>query len=556
MLWLASAIAFAGGGPLDVLILFNGDAPDARSVAEYYGDQRSIPADRRCAVTGVDPSTRSMAFADYQSTIQAAFRSCLAAASNADEIDYVVTVRGLPYRIDIPDGYSTSLEAMLQVDGAADDAGVPLAGRPQSLRSYFLASFRNPAFVGGAFRSGDTRVDNPYSSWYQAGAGIVRSDSLPWTFERSDPWSEGGFDFQGHLFVVTRLDGFDFQDARDLVDRAVSADGTFPVAELLCMRGADEARAARDPECEFVSRMLEDAGLPGVWLDAHDPALSGHTVAAYFTGTAELRAAIDGQTYVPGAIADNLTSTGAYPENFFCSADGATCPEVEAQTSIARFVRAGVTGVHGTVNEPLNNVFPAAGTLLLYSMGYNLGESYFFNTQFVYWQNLVLGDPLTTPYAERPQVVVPDSVPAGEPIAISATHPDGVAALRVVVDGEIVADDDVDAITVALDGPPGTVHEVLAIAYASPAVLARPGWPVAEPAPLPDVQGWTKQDVTITESPIDDTDGPDTDIAVEPDACGCSASPTGGIPLVMVLSSIVWLGRSRRRSGERDGRIS
>ena len=88
---------------------------------------------------------------------------------------------------------------------------------------------------------------------------------------------------------------------------------------------------------------------------------------------------------------------------------GKTCPASEAQTAIARYVRAGATGVHGAVNEPLNNVFPNAGALLLYTFGYSLGESWFYAQRFLYWQNLHLGDPLATPYGTRP------STPPGTP---------------------------------------------------------------------------------------------------------------------------------------------
>lgn len=552
MILLSSAVALAGGGPLDVLVLFNADDPDATDVAGYYAEKRSIPGTRLCGVHGVDPATRSVDFPTYQLSIQTALRGCLHDLKDPDEIDYIVTVRGLPYRIDIPDGYSASLEAMLQIDGATED-DVEIAGQKQAITSgYFAASIENPAFVGGRLQSGDSVVTNPYSAWYGASGGLVRSDDLPWSFQRGDTWRDGGVDWTGHLFVVTRLDGFDYQDAKDLVDRGVAADATFPDAEILCMRGADEARAARDPECEFTARMLVTAGLPGAWLDTHDAALTGHTVAAYFTGTADLRGAIDGQTYVPGAIADNLTSTGAYPENFFCSADGATCPESEAQTSIARFVRAGVTGVHGTVNEPLNNVFPNAGTMVLYTFGYNLGESYFFNTRYLYWQNLVLGDPLTTPYAERPVVDIPAEVPVGTPLTVTATHPDGVAETRIYVDGILRAVDDADALSFALAGTAGTTHEILGVAFAAPAVMPRPGWPVEDPEPHPDVQGWTKQTVTLVEPPdedTDDTDVPDdTDVETGDDGCGCASSGAGS-PLLGVALALAWLRVTRRYDG-------
>ena len=161
------------------------------------------------------------------------------------------------------------------------------------------------------------------------------------------------------------------------------------------MEGADSARAARDPECEYATRMLSAAGFNAEYLGPHDSALSGRTVGAYLTGAANLRGAIDGLEYAPGALTDNITSYGALPRNWFCDVTGESCPENEAQTAIARFVRAGATGAQGTVAEPYNFAFPNAGLLLLYTFGYNLGESYLFNQKYLYWMNTVVGDPLT-----------------------------------------------------------------------------------------------------------------------------------------------------------------
>jgi len=156
------APAHAGGGPMNVLVLYNGDDPDAAGVAEYYADARAIPAGQLCGVSGIDPLTQTMTFDDYAATVQPAFRACLAALPQPEEIDYVVTIRGLPYRVDITDGYSASLEAMVQVDGGVDQDGVEIAGQPQRYASsYYLASVDNPAFVDGAAEEGDFTVSNP-----------------------------------------------------------------------------------------------------------------------------------------------------------------------------------------------------------------------------------------------------------------------------------------------------------------------------------------------------------------------------------------------------------
>src|SRR5690606_18349008 len=127
-----------------------------------------------------------------------------------------------------------------------DGDGEPVAGSPQRPYStVFRASVPNPAYIDGWLLGGDYTVSNPYAGSYVSSTRIVRSEELPSSFRRASAGSEGGYDLGGQLFVTSRLDGFDYEDAHALIDRAVLADGSFPEAEILCMRSADEARGAR-----------------------------------------------------------------------------------------------------------------------------------------------------------------------------------------------------------------------------------------------------------------------------------------------------------------------
>jgi len=298
------------------------------------------------------------------------------------------------------------------------------------------------------------------------------------------------------------------------------------------MAAADEARGARDPECEFLTRLLEQDGLPGRWLSPFDGQLAGQEVAALFTGTTSLQDGIDGNLWVPGAVACNLTSYGAVPANFHCSDDGLTCPANESQTSIARFVRAGATAAHGTAAEPLNNTFPNAGALLLYSAGYNLAESFLYSQRYLYWQNVLLGDPLVTPYATRPEVSVPAEAPQGGVLQIDARHPDGVASITLYLDGLLTQKTLGDQLSWPIEGTADDVLEVLAVARSAHATIQRQGWPVSEQTLRPRVQGWNASKVTIVDpiptpppTPADPVSSP-----TEPaEGCGCNTSGWGAV---------------------------
>ena len=541
MLWmLAGTAAWAGGGPLNVAVLYNAEVPDAADVAAYYAAQRELPEGHLCGVTGVGEAETSITYESYELTVLADLESCLSALPEGDRVDYLVVVRGLPYRVEAG-SYTTSLSAMLQVYRSS------VSG--QAVTSSDGATVANPWYQSSS-TSGYT-VDNDYAGWYTSATAIVRAPEQPETFQRG---GEGSGAMSGDLFVVTRLDGFDYADAYDLVDRAVASDGTFPIAPMLCMHGADSARGARDPECEYVTRMLAGLSTESLWLDTFDGALEGYEVSAYFTGAANMIGAIDGLTYAPGAITDNLTSYGAVPNNFFCSEDGETCPSSESQTSVARFVRAGATGAHGTVNEPYNNVFPNAAALLHYAMGYNLGESYFFNQRFLYWQNLTLGDPLATPYAERPVVSLSAEAPAeNRPLTLSATHPDGVRAVRLFVDGALVAEDEGDT----LEWVPGEagfaegdVLTAYAIAEADDVELGElPDWPHRGTVVRARTQGWSAVSLTIgppeADPAPDDSGGGGKD---EEGGCATvSGRAAGGLWWLVGLAAAVL--RARERGG-------
>ncbi len=533
---------------MNVVVLYNADIPEATAVAKHYEKARSLPAGHLCAVSGLKATDTTIDVATFKSKIQGSLDTCIAALPQPEMVDYVVIVRGLPYDVTLPT-YGASLQAVVQVRHAikiGDKSEIAGAGQPGNTTATVANPFHSASFVD---YSADYTVDNLYKAWYSDANILVRNNPPP-AFHSADAKSGGGYDVVGNslnyttnvydwsknnLVIVTSLDGFDYKDANDLIDRGVASDGTFPKAEIMCMQGEDSARAARDPECEFTTRMLTSAGFNGKWVTPFSGTLSGHTVAAYFTGSADsVKNAIAGNTFVPGAITDNLTSYGAAISNFSCSTDGTKCPAAEAQTSCARFVRAGATGTHGTVAEPLNNVFPNAGSMLLYTFGYSLGESYFLSERFLYWQNITLGDPLATPFATRPIVTFDGSPTAhahNQPVVVHATHPAGVASIALFKGGKRVAEATGDTVSYTPTEKVGEVLDLLAIAVAVDAPVQRAGWKNPNQKPHAEVQGWTTSALTLTPDAISsepsDASGVGPEAGVDPmpfgdGGCSCN----------------------------------
>lgn len=556
-LTLGPAVARAGLGPAHVLVVYNADAPGAKDVADRYVQARNLPTGHVCALSGIDPKAASIDLASFTAKVQKPLDACLAAAPEPDEIDALVTVRGLPYLVTLASG-QIGFEALLQVGHGTKD-GKEIA----TLAQGSAASLPNPLFLKGGLTSEFT-ISNPYQDWYRSSTQVVRQKVAPSAFSRLAVVDKGTVKLSKQLYVVARLDGFDFSDATALITRAIDAEKAgAPKGTLLCMHGADDARGARDPECEHATRVLKAAGFDTTWLPTFDGKLSGKTVGAYFTGAADIRDAIAGNTYVPGAIVDNLTSFGAVPQNFLCSADGKTCPASESQTSIARFVRAGASFVHGTVAEPNNNVFPNAGALLHYTMGYSAGEAFLFHEQFLAWYNLHVGDPLLAPWAARPKVTLGEAR-AATPFVVTASHPDGVQKVRLYVAGKRVAETDGDRLEATLPGAAGTKLDVLAVAVAKNANAKRTGWLEPEIEVHADVQGWTAATLTLgapgpaDTGPVDDAGvgdagpGPAADPGGESGGCGCAVPGAASTPLVPGLAlGLAWVAARRRRRGDR-----
>jgi hypothetical protein len=367
-----------------------------------YAEARSVPASNRCVLSGLqdavaDVASREITADDYQRFVLTPVQSCLAGADDPDGVDFIVVVRGMPHHVR-GDGWQASLEALLTV-GATEIDAEPLWRRSGSAPN--RPTFLNPLYKafevydlvtelkGGRVPAPPTyRDDLPEQVLVSTSEGIRREGPMLWD-----------------LRPAYRLDAGSDSGTSALIARSIESDGTAPAGEWLCMEGADPARGVRDRECGRALDLLEELEMV-VARAEWDPALQREApVIAYLTGAANLQGAIEGLTYLPGALTDNITSHGAVPMNWSYEEHG------ESQTSIVRFLEAGASATHGTSAEPLNGAFASAGLMVLYARGYTLGEAYALSLPYLRWMNVPVGDPLMAPYAAPD----PDPEPAPEP---------------------------------------------------------------------------------------------------------------------------------------------
>lgn len=518
-----AAPARAVPGPDSVAVLSNANVPESVALGRAYAEARDVPDRQVCAVDA--PADVTIPLDAFRTRVVAALETCL--GETLARIEAIVVVRGMPLRVEIPTpagARRASLAAALGVwrstiDGApilGEDPGIELACSGGG--TCYAARFANP-FRSGTFEPG----------WTQT------SGTIAW-----------------QPMLVTMLHGRTYEEAARLVTSALDAEeaGGAP-GEIVLMNGADGARGVLDVEYDAVISALADRGVTDVSRVPFDANLVGKSLAAFFTGTASLGETIEGNAFHPGALVDNVTSFGAVPENFE--------PTGESQVSIARWVAMGVAGVHGTTDEPLNNVFPSRWLIVDYVDGSTLAEAFHRRLPSVYWHNLVLGDPMLAPYAVRPVVTLEgvsegDTIDAPRSVLAHATDEEGpgIASLALYVDGVEVARADGAELEACIEVPAGESVQILAVAQ-------KAGDDTDRGRHRP--KGWTSVRVTGTgatgacatpsdggvmpDGAIGDAGRSDGGAAArdEDDGCGCAApgAGRGGLVWIVVIGIAVGL---------------
>lgn len=180
------------------------------------------------------------------------------------------------------------------------------------------------------------------------------------------------------------LAGGSFEEMKRLIDRGVAADGTHPAGTGYLVETADRQRSVRAPIFPELARV---AGHRFRLEHVKAEFIEDRTdVMFYFTGLTKV-AKIEDNTYLPGAIADHLTSTGGV-------LDGSD------QMSSLAWLKAGATGSYGTVVEPCNfpGKFPNPAIAIgHYLAGETLIEAYWKSVEMP-GQGVFVGEPLARPF--------------------------------------------------------------------------------------------------------------------------------------------------------------
>ena len=184
------------------------------------------------------------------------------------------------------------------------------------------------------------------------------------------------------------LAGENIEDVKALIDRGIAADDSNPQGSGYLVSTNDRARNVRARYYQGTLLMQSDRFR--LKLVQNNTLKHRYDVMFYFTGLKKVQD-IASNDFLPGAIADHLTSSGGVLSG-------------SRQTNSLRWLEAGATGSYGAVVEPCAFVqkFPRPDIVInRYLNGETLIESYWKSVEMP-GQGVFIGEPLATPFSNSP----------------------------------------------------------------------------------------------------------------------------------------------------------
>ncbi len=331
-----------------VAVVINDNSPLSRRLGAFYANWHQLEPSQICHITTKTEETIDRR--GYEVTIAGPIAKCLAAGRRVESTYYIVLTQGMPIRVSDVENHGASVDSELAL----------------------LYSE-----IHGRKTDHKWTVVNPF-------------------FKQKDaPFGHPTFP----IYLVTRLAGYSFEDARKAVERCRGARNQGRVVIDLKADNDDDGNS-----------WLRTAGilLPAdrVVMDTSTAVLKGIEdvigYASWGSNDSERKSRKSGMKWLPGAVATEYVSTNArtfamppYQWTLGTWKDRATWFAGSPQSMILDYVWEGVSGIAGNVDEPKLSAAVRPDVLLpAYLGGRNLAESFYLALPALSWQSMILGDPL------------------------------------------------------------------------------------------------------------------------------------------------------------------
>ena len=352
---LVSPFLLLGQTPDSVLIVVNQPSALSRKIGEYYAERRQIPASNICRLNASMDEEISRFVFDQQ--IARPVQDCLRGHNLIEKVLYIVTTAGVPLKI---------------------RGNLGMAGEAASVDSEMALFYFD--LHGGLHGSGHPLPAGVANPFFGKIAATFRHPDFP-------------------IYLVTRLAGFDFDDVKAIIDRALAARnrGKF----VIDLKGGDNTKGNA-----WLMQAAQQLPPDRVVLEASRTVLSHESdviaYASWGSNDPDRKERHLGFHWLPGAIMTEYVSTNGRtfarpPDSWNIGAWGDLKATFAGspQSLTADYIHDGVTGASGHVYEPYLQFTPRPNILLpAYYHGRNLAESFYLAIPLLSWMNIVVGDPL------------------------------------------------------------------------------------------------------------------------------------------------------------------
>lgn len=365
-----------------VVVVENTLSPASIEIAEDYMSRRGVKnvVKVECADSALNAGSETMTYEDFVKSILTPLKAFL---TKNPKVDFIVLTKGVPIRLTgAPFGMGNSRPSL---DSALASMGY------EDRKDVIPVVLNDSGFTGKCWVN---------RFWNSA--------------ERFTHEKFGGY-------LVTRLDAYTPDEAKNLTTYSLTAEKTKPTGRFLIdvaeghgigdlkkvpLNPASDGKldlhvinemSYNDWDADLVvaGQKLEAKKIP-VQVDRTDvfTGRTGDLMGYGSWGSNDPKFDAKGYSllrFVPGAIAETAVSTSA--RTFL--------PTTGGQSLIADLVHGRVTGVKGYCDEPLLQAVASPSILFdRYTSGWTLAKSFFAASRFVGWEDIVIGDPLCAPYAK------------------------------------------------------------------------------------------------------------------------------------------------------------
>jgi uncharacterized protein (TIGR03790 family) len=337
--------ARAGGSGLNVIVVANQNSGNSLRLANDYCERRGVPPQNLWRMTGWTNGSINWEESDFESYLLTPLLTTISNRALTHQAMIVLLSMDIPYRVITGDSANSTTSALFY--GFKTNTAPP------------------PSLPDTCSLPDDSTNSYAFSE-------------LP--FPLAEPQTA-----RTNAFLAMMLTDTNLAQAETTLLRGAASDSTFPPETVYLEKTTDVDRNVR---FLVFDNAIQESRARGDLAVTRTNSNSTALTDALGLDTGLATFSLPGNAFVPGAIADTLTSFGGY---IF---------ENSGQTPLLAFLEAGASGSYGTVIEPCNYTykFPDPMVYFFQNRGFCLAEAYYQSLSNPY-QGLMAGEPLSAPFA-------------------------------------------------------------------------------------------------------------------------------------------------------------